>query len=497
MQPPRLTDISTIVQDSSSARSTASERMPKYRASIALIVADALAVMLSVGIVVGTRIQTASSPFTMAEWLVPMLLLVAAHVMLSAWRGMYPGYGICSIAELRSTFYTVTAAFGLVIIASFFTREGAPYERSIIILSWIVALPVVYAARVAMRRALRRRPWYGTPVVVIGELEVAKSIVDSLHGHSHVGLRPALIVVPTKASSSDEFGYHSDVPIITGVEYVPTVCAGLGIRHAIVAMPKLNASELNQLLNDISSELRLVSFVGEAVHHSVMWISNTKAQPVVHGDVEYRLRQPALRLKKRLFDLMLIVPIGIVALPMCLIIAALIKITSPGQVLFRQTRVGRNGRLFPIFKFRTMHVGAQERLQAILDSNEALKDEFERFRKLKHDPRITAVGSILRRLSLDELPQLWNVIRGDMSIVGIRPMLLEELNEVPVREYLEQYKSITPGLTGLWQASVRSDASFDDRVSIDQYYLYNWSLFLDIYILAKTFHAVLRGRGAY
>lgn len=497
MQPPRLTDISTIVQDSSSARSTASERMPKYRASIALIIADALAVMLSVGIVVGTRIQTASSPFTMADWLVPTLLLVAAHVMLSAWRGMYPGYGICSITELRSIVYTVTAAFGLVIIASFFTREGAPYERSIIILSWIVALPVVYAARVGMRRALRRRPWYGTPVVVIGEHEVGKSIVDSLHSHAHVGLRPALIVVPAKSTTPDEFGYHSDVPVITGIEYVSTVCGALGIRHAIVAMPKLNASELQQLLADISSELRLVSFVGEPVHHSVMWISNTRAQPVVQGDVEYRLRQPALRLKKRLFDLLLIVPISLVALPMCLVIAALIKLTSPGPVLFRQSRVGKNGRPFSILKFRTMHVGAQERLQALLDSNDELRSEFNRFRKLKHDPRITAVGVFLRRLSLDELPQLWNVIRGDMSIVGIRPMILEELNDVPVREYLVDYMSIPPGLTGLWQVTIRADANIVERVSIDRHYLYNWSLFLDIYIVAKTFHAVLRGRGAY
>lgn len=497
MQPPRLKDISRIVQTATSHQSSTTDRMPKVRASLVLMVADAIAILLAVGIVVGIRNLTASTPFAVVHWLVPSLLLVSAHIMLSAWRGMYPGYGICSITELRSTVYTVTAAFALLIVASFFTREGAPYERSIVVLSWLVALPLVYAARVVTRRTICRREWYGTPVVVIGEYEVARGVVDSLHRQAHVGLRPSLIVVSGREGTSDEYGYHGAVPVITGIEYVSSVCGPLGIRHAIVAMPRLNAAEQDHLLVNIARELRLVSFAGESVHHSVMWLSSAPSQSIMHGDVEYRLRQPSLRLKKRLFDLMLLVPIAVVAVPACLLIAALVKLTSPGPVLFRQPRVGRDGRPFFIYKFRTMHVGAEERLREILKADDDLRNEFLQFRKLKRDPRITPIGSFLRRFSLDELPQLLNVLRGDMSIVGIRPMILEDLNDVPVREYLDDYKSIPPGLTGLWQVTIRNDASIEERVAIDRYYLYNWSLFLDIYIVAKTFHAVVHGRGAY
>jgi Undecaprenyl-phosphate galactose phosphotransferase WbaP len=497
MQPPRLTDISAIVKASTAQGTTGAEQTPKLRASLAIISADVAAILLAVGLVVGTRIQLASASFHAVDWLFPTIVLIAAHVLLSAWRGMYPGYGMCSISELRSTVYTITAAFAVVIVASFFSREGAPYERSIIILSWIVALPVVYAARVLVRKTLGRRPWYGTPLVVIGELAIARTIVDSLHSQAHVGLRPTLIVVPDYEGVQDEFGYHGEVPVISGTSYVTPLCGSLGIRHAIVAMPRLNATELQSLIDKISGELRFLSFASGVVHHSVIWLSNTHSPTVLHGDVEFRLRQPALRFKKRMLDIVLLVPIGLLALPLCLVIAALIKIMSPGPVLFRQTRIGRDGRAFSILKFRTMHVGAQERLKALLDSNEELQAEFNQFRKLKNDPRTTTFGSLLRRFSLDELPQLWNVVKGDMSIVGIRPYVRDEFHNDAVRGYFEYYKSVPPGLTGLWQVTVRNSAGIDERVSIDRYYLHNWSLFLDIYILAKTFSAVLRGRGAY
>jgi lipopolysaccharide/colanic/teichoic acid biosynthesis glycosyltransferase len=181
----------------------------------------------------------------------------------------------------------------------------------------------------------------------------------------------------------------------------------------------------------------------------------------------------------------------VLGLPLWLAIAAAIKLTSPGPVLFRDKRVGLGEREFGMLKFRTMYAdaaGSQAELEA---SNEADGPLF----KIREDPRVTSVGALLRRFSLDEVPQVWNVLRGDMSLVGPRPLPLrdyEQLEGWHLKRYL-----VLPGLTGLWQISGRSDLSFDDLVRLDFYYLENWSIWLDIAILVRTVPAVFAGRGAY
>lgn len=497
MQLPSLSDVSNAVREPNVQGSAAASTSPSYRASLLLMGADVLAILLSLGIVVGARAMTAAVPFSPLQWMPYALLIIGGHLILSAWRGIYPGYGSCAIAELRSTFYSVSGAFAFVIVVSFVTREAAPYDRSILLVAWALCVPVVYAVRAATRKALAHMPWYGTPVVVIGEPALAQSIVDALRKNGRVGLRPTLVAVPNQVDSSGEFGYYQGVPVISGIEHVSKICAAYGIRHAIVAMPTLSTMEVGALLRQINGNLQVVSFAGDIVHPSVMWISNSHAQPVIHGEVEYRLRQPPLILKKRLFDIAVSIPIIILATPVCFVIACLIKLTSPGPIFYRQIRVGHKGEMFSIVKFRTMHVGAEQLLATLLSSDEDIRNEYVQYRKIKQDPRVNFVGAFLRRYSLDELPQLWNVLVGDMSLVGIRPMLDDELQQAPESGYPNDYQSIPPGLTGLWQVTMRNEADFTERIIIDRYYLYNWSLFLDVFIVAKTIGAVVRGRGAY
>jgi exopolysaccharide biosynthesis polyprenyl glycosylphosphotransferase len=173
------------------------------------------------------------------------------------------------------------------------------------------------------------------------------------------------------------------------------------------------------------------------------------------------------------------------------LIAAAIRLDSPGPIIFRQTRVGANGELFEMYKFRSMVEGAEEELDELRDLNEVDGPIF----KMRDDPRVTRVGRILRRTSLDELPQLWNVLRGDMSMVGPRPPLPSE-----VTEYIEWHKKrleVRPGVTGLWQVSGRSLVSFDEQCLLDIYYIENWSLWLDFKILLRTIPQILFGNGAY
>lgn len=197
----------------------------------------------------------------------------------------------------------------------------------------------------------------------------------------------------------------------------------------------------------------------------------------------------------RVIDLTLI----FLALPYILIafvaISIWIVLDSKGGLIFSQTRIGKDGRRFKVYKFRTMILNADQELQKHLDSSPKLKAEWLATHKLKKDPRITRVGVILRRLSLDELPQLWNIFIGDMSLIGPRPIVDAEIEKYG--KCFELYKQVRPGLTGLWQVSGRSDTSYEQRVELDKYYILNRSVKLDVQIILKTVLVVLNGKGAY
>lgn len=177
------------------------------------------------------------------------------------------------------------------------------------------------------------------------------------------------------------------------------------------------------------------------------------------------------------------------------ILAILIKMDSPGPVFYRQKRIGRSGRKFYLYKFRTMVENADQVLQNHLDNFPQLKAQWLATHKLKHDPRVTRIGSLLRKLSLDELPQLWNILKGDMGLIGPRPIVDAEIEKYGM--CFELYKLVRPGLTGLWQVSGRSDTTYEQRVRLDEYYVLNRSLKLDLQILWKTVFVVLGKHGAY
>jgi len=197
---------------------------------------------------------------------------------------------------------------------------------------------------------------------------------------------------------------------------------------------------------------------------------------------------------KRVLDIVGAAVLGILFLPLMLPVAVLLR-WEGGKILFRHRRVGRNGRYFNCLKFRSMVPDADRVLRDLLEQHPALKAEWLRDHKLRDDPRITGVGRFLRRTSLDELPQLWNVIIGDMSLVGPRPVVREEL--MRYGRCVGMYLSARPGITGLWQVTGRNDTDYRRRVALDVYYVRRHNLLLDLYILAKTTHVVIAGGGAY
>lgn len=198
---------------------------------------------------------------------------------------------------------------------------------------------------------------------------------------------------------------------------------------------------------------------------------------------------------KRAVDIAVAVLLGVLALPLMAVIAAAILLESGGPVLFGHMRVGKGGRRFRLWKFRTMVVDGEEILRRHLSGDPIRAREWTLTHKLRNDPRVTRVGRLLRTTSLDELPQLWNVLRGDMSMVGPRPVVDDELNRYGDAASL--YLRVRPGLTGLWQVSGRNDTTYKQRIEIDKHYIRRWSPALDALVLLKTVRVVIVGKGAY
>lgn len=199
---------------------------------------------------------------------------------------------------------------------------------------------------------------------------------------------------------------------------------------------------------------------------------------------------------KRLFDIIFSVMILILTAPMMVLIALMVRFSSKGKIVYAHERVGRGGKSFRCFKFRTMYADADSRLKDILESCPQLKQEWEQTHKLKNDPRVTKIGKFLRKTSLDEFPQFWNVLKGDLSVVGPRPVVHHEITK-HLGPKASKILSIRPGLTGLWQISGRSDVSYANRIKMDEQYVDSHSILLDLKIIAKTIPSMFFSKGAY
>lgn len=199
---------------------------------------------------------------------------------------------------------------------------------------------------------------------------------------------------------------------------------------------------------------------------------------------------------KRSFDIFFSLLVILITLPLFIIIALSIRLSSKGKIVYAHERVGRGGKPFRCFKFRTMYPNADTRLKEILENNPELRKEWEQSHKLKDDPRVTPIGKFLRKTSLDEFPQFWNILRGDLSVVGPRPVVKTEVTK-HLGPKAAKILSVRPGLTGLWQVSGRSDTSYAKRIELDEKYVDSHSFWFDIKLIAKTIPAMISSKGAY
>ena len=350
-------------------------------------------------------------------------------------------------------------------------------------LVWPLAMLCVPLGRGLARSLMRRAGVWQRPTLIVGNGPNAHEAVAALNSEPALGFAVVELVDATQASKamSEKLRQWAKVP---GAQFV------LALEHGQNDLREdLLRSLVHWKAEDVSvvPAMRGVPLFGTDMSY---FFSHEVAMLKLRNNLRY---WPA-RLLKRVFDLFAaLVLLVLGALPL-LYIALRIR-RDGGPAIFAHQRVGQSGKVFPCFKFRTMQVDAEERLRELLANDPAARAEWEREFKLRNDPRITPIGHFLRRTSLDELPQLFNVIRGEMSLVGPRPVIRAELSRYG--DDVDYFLMVRPGMTGLWQVSGRNDTGYDTRVYLDTWYVKNWSLWYDIAILFKTIRVVLNREGAY
>lgn len=366
-------------------------------------------------------------------------------------------------------------------------RRSVPVLMVVVVVSATVV--ILSVGRYLLRRRLRRRRRVGQAirrVVVVGPSSAAGGVVAHLGADPTDGYEVVGMCVPFVDPSDD----RAVVPVLGAVADVVQVVADKAVDEVVVTPGALGAEALRRLswaLDRAGAELVVMPEIDGVA------APRLHVRPV--GELtmlRVELAAPRGRLMaKAAIDRVVGVLLMVAALPLVALASVVVAATSPGSPFYRQQRVGVDGQTFTMWKLRSMYVDADARRDALHDQDEGAGVLF----KVRADPRITSVGRWLRRFSVDELPQLWNVVKGDMSLVGPRPPLLSEVDGYadPVRRRLR----VKPGLTGLWQVSGRSDLSWEESVRLDLSYVDNWSVAMDLMILWRTLHAVVRGAGAY
>jgi Undecaprenyl-phosphate galactose phosphotransferase WbaP len=259
-------------------------------------------------------------------------------------------------------------------------------------------------------------------------------------------------------------------------------------------MPGIPRKRLMEILEECGQVFSHLVIIPDLFGVSSLWVTPQDYRGMLGLEVRNNLLRPSSQIIKRAIDVTVALVASVVCLPIMLAVALLIKLDSPGTVLYRQQRIGLDGSHFEVFKFRTMFGDGESRLAELLAQDASAKHEYIQFHKLRADPRVTKIGRWLRASSLDELPQLWNVWLGQMSVVGPRPYLIREIASMEGAEHI--ILRTRPGMTGLWQVSGRSNTTFKERLITDIYYVRNWSPWLDLYLLTRTVWAVLWRSGA-
>ena len=418
---------------------------------------------------------------------VPLLVIIFLRHSRS-YRQMKP-----VVETMREIFMSVFYGWMASIILIYFLKAGHQTSRTFIIVFGILLLCNVCIIRYAILKFLKLKNIFSEPVIVIGAGLTAEKLVK--FWREDLGYRYDVIGLiddnPVSKTLPKEF------PILGGFNDARKIVRRFEVQTVIIAAPGISKERLQEIISEIQPRVKNLSFIPDLIGTPMASVdaSILFSEKILMLNLRNNLSRRYNRIFKRIFDLTLTIIGGILISPILLGIAVAVWVSNRGGIIFAHKRVGMYGKNFPCYKFQTMVSNADKVLEKYLAENPAARREWDETFKLTDDPRVTKLGNFLRRTSLDELPQLWNVILGDMSLVGPRPIVEEEVPKYG--KNIREYYMVPPGITGMWQVSGRSDTTYPERVAMDTWYVRNWSVWIDIMYLFKTVKAVVTGKGAY
>lgn len=465
------------------ARRTRVRRLTRF---LVLLGTDVLAGAVAVAAVVGLR-GWVRGPTGAPEGI---WVAVAAWILLRVAAGLYTATGLSGPEELRISTST-TMLGGLLYLTALFGLQVRE-SRFVAVSVWVLLAGLAWALRGASKRALISLGMYGEPAVVVGSGPAIHDLVRELRNAPEVGLRPVAVFCDDYPRGHEVEGVPVRGPVASAAD-----ASDRDVDHAVIALAERDVAQAMQAPRALLENYRVLVYVPGAFVPAQLWLQPQPVGRYLMLRVQNNLLDPTKGMLKRALDLLLGIPLLVLSTPVIAVCALAVALADGRPCFFVQEREGQHGRRLRVWKIRTMVRDAEERLDRLLQMDEAARAEWEQYVKLRRDPRvIPLVGRALRRLSLDELPQLWNVVCGDMSLVGPRPFTDYHLAKFP-EEFRALRRLVRPGITGLWQVTTRADGDLGWQMEADAYYVRNWSLWLDLWILLRTPGAVLRGRGAY
>jgi exopolysaccharide biosynthesis polyprenyl glycosylphosphotransferase len=464
---------------------TTASRRPARRAfrrlSIGLALGDAASIVAAL-----LGAQYVTSDWTGIQGALALTLAVASLEWIAVFHafGLYRVEHLSAWDEFRGIISATTVGVGVIMVSTFWWE--ASISRPLLAWSWLFAISLELLTRRLFRWRIRQLKRDGTltlRTLLVGTNEEAATLgrvlQPSVRGFAPIGC----------VSTSDAADPDRGLPRMGRLDELEDIIRREGVECVFVVSSAVSPEDLigiSRACRQAEVEMRVSANLPDILTSRLSIQPIDEVMALYVKPVRFTRTQAAL---KRSFDLLVATPALVVLFPLMAVIAVAVRSTSPGPVIFRQRRMTKNGRVFTMLKFRTMVADADHALHP------KVADLTEPFFKMRDDPRLTRIGYVLRKFSMDELPQLWSVVRGDMSLVGPRPLRIEQIEADP--ELLEPRHEVKAGMTGWWQINGRSDVELKDAVRLDLFYIDNWSLSLDLYILLKTVGVILLGKGAY
>ncbi len=461
----------------------------------ALGLADALCIAIAWTSVVLAywRVSGGYTPSLYLDFWPVVPVFVILNAMLGLYHGswMYPAAPLPPVEEMRRLMLSALIlhlAVVTVLVMLFQTMQG--YSRMVVAISGILTAVLAQSVRNWARRVLFSLHYGQIPVFLAGAGDVGRRVAAILKNDAYTGFRIEGYFNDTGKARAGRLGVDG-IPCLGKLkDIVPEATR----RDVKILLACQDERLFRCQMKEFSAWFTYIEFLPTANAFPVFGARVVTFDGLGGLEMVNQARKRVLRFQKWVLDRVLALFAFVLAIPLFVVIPILIKLTSRGPVFYRQERLGRHGKPFRLWKFRSMHADADERLKHLIADDPKVADEWANNFKLADDPRVTLLGRFLRRTSLDELPQLFNVLRGEMALIGPRPIVEDEVKYYGTS--YETFSSVRPGVTGLWQVSGRSDTDYDRRVALDTYYVLNWSPWMDIWILIRTVLAVLLMRGA-